>query len=294
MRNPLPRSPLLALALAAASGCGRGPMPLAAEPAAPAPPTAGAAFDPARSGSVAGRVTWAGAVPDVAQFRFPRMQANGRFAWVEYPNPNAPAIDRDTKAVAGVVVSLRGVEPSAARPWDHPPVRVELADSQIRVRQGDGAARRVGFVRRGDGVEMVSRESAFRSLRARGTSFFTLPFPDPDRPLTRVLDRPGRVTLSSPDRNHWAAADLFVSDHPYLTLTAADGTFRFDAVPAGPVEVVAWLANWAVAKEERDPESGFVFRTTYAPPMEAATPVTVETGRNRDLELRLFVGAFPK
>ena len=37
-----------------------------------------------------------------------------------------------------------------------------------------------------------------------------------------------------------------MSDHPYFTLTDADGRFTLDGVPGGKAEVVVWLSAGAL------------------------------------------------
>lgn len=256
--------------------------PPAAEPA----PVASTAFDPATCGRVAGRVTWNGTIPEVPPAMYGVATMGGSFETRPMVNPNAPRIDPQSKAVVGAVVFLRGIDVAKARPWDQPPAYVELRDYQIVVRQG-GAAGRVGFVKRGDAVEMTSAEGVFHILRGRGAAYFSLAFPDADRPLTRKFDQPGRVELTSGAGYYWANAHLFVDDHPYYALTDADGRFAFDRVPAGGVSVVAWHPHWHGAKQERDPETGLVTRQTYAAPLEVASPARVEAGRTANAELRL-------
>src|SRR5262249_39172772 len=141
-------------------------------------------------------------------------------------NPHAPAIDPATRAVKDAVVFLRGIDPRRSRPWDHPPVRVEMRDYLLVVRQG-AAEGRVGFVRRGDGVEMVSAQPAFHALQARGAAFFTLMFPDPGGPRTRRLGRAGVVELTSAAGHFWMRGHLFVDDHPYYARADAAGRFTF-------------------------------------------------------------------
>src|SRR5262249_61652176 len=103
-------------------------------------------------------------------------------------------------------------------------------------------------------------------------AFFSLAFPDPHQPLSRSFDTPGRVELSSGAGYYWASAHLFVADHPYYTLTDPDGRVTLAQVPAGSVDVVAWLPASPVARQARDPESGLITRQTYGPPAEAQTP----------------------
>lgn len=283
----MPRLPIL-LAIVTLAGCEFDPPMPAVGPQPQARPAV-STFDPAQSGAVTGRVTWAGPAPAAEDFLFGVPAGDGHFQTRMMRNPNRPAVAGDG-TVAGAVVFLRGVDPAAAKPWHLPPVRVELADRQIVVRQGDRAGR-VGFVRRGDQVEMASAEPVFHVLRGRGAAFFSLTFPDERGQLTRTFDRLGRVELSSGAGLYWANADLFVTDHPYYAVTGTDGRFAFEQVPAGPVEVVAWHPGWTPAGRDRDPESGLVTRMTYGPPVEAAGRATVTAGGSAAVGLTLDAAA---
>lgn len=267
------------------AGCGA-PSP-AANPAPDPPPQSATAFDANQCGAVTGRVTWDGLVPDAPSFQFGVAKAGGSFELKQITNPNRLTVDPATKGVAGAVVWLKGIDPARAKPWDWPAVEVAFRDMQIEVKQGNGAAGRVGFVRRGDAVTMQSAEPVFHVLRGRGATFFSLAFPDANKSLSRTFDKTGRVELSSGAGYYWANATLFIDDHPYFALTDREGAFRFEKVPAGPLTVVAWHPHWHAVKQERDPETGLVSRQTYAAPLEVSAPVTVEAGRGATADLRL-------
>lgn len=126
---------------------------------------------------------------------------------------------------------------------------------------------------------MQSREPVFHSLRGRGAAFFALPFPDPDQPLERSFDTFGRIELTSAAGFYWQAADLFVCDHPYYTVSDASGRFSFAQVPEGTYDLVAWHPNWVTSTFERNPETGLTARLIYAPPLESSRPVMVVPGR---------------
>jgi hypothetical protein len=265
--------------LLAATGCEPDEPPAPSSDPAPAAPPAASAFDKDACGTVEGKVTWAGPLPEVPEFIYGMPKGDGSFETRMMPNPNAPHIDPATKAVAGAVVHLRGINPARAKQWDLPPVRVELVDRQIVVKQGDETPRQAGFVRRGDAVVMRSADPIFHVLRARGAAYFSLAFPDPDKPLRRSFDKTGRVELSSGAGYYWAAADLFVDDHPYYTHTDRDGRFTFTRVPAGPVEVVVRIPGWASARQERDPETGQPTRMSYTPAVGRKASVSVTAGK---------------
>jgi hypothetical protein len=134
---------------------------------------------------------------------------------------------------------------------------------------------RTGFVHRGQSVEMASREPVFHILRASGSAFFSLTFPNPDRPRVRSLTEPGLVELSSGAGYYWMRAYLFVDDHPYYTRTDAQGYYQLSQVPPGRYQVVCWLPNWNVARHDRDPESTVISRLFFRPPVEREQHVEV-------------------
>ena len=258
------------------SGCGT-EVPIAAEPAKPQAESS--TFDPANCGTLAGRVLWSGEIPRTAPFIYGVPLTDGNFDIRTIPNPNQPGVNAKTQALAGAVVFLRSINPARARPWDLPPVRVEMMDRDIRIVQGE-AVRRIGFVRLGETVSMATVEPVFHVIRGRGAAFFSLAFPEPNQPSTRTLDTPGLVELTSGAGYYWANAHLFVAEHPYFAVTDSDGRFSFAQVPAGDVELVVWHPGWTVVKQERDPESGLITRLTYGPPLEVKHPFTVSPGKS--------------
>jgi hypothetical protein len=58
-------------------------------------------------------------------------------------------------------------------------------------------------------------------------------------PTERPFAAPGLVVVRDADHS-WPTAYLAVFDHPYFAITAPNGTFRIDGVPAGRYRVKAW------------------------------------------------------
>jgi hypothetical protein len=253
----------------------------------PAPAIPGTAFNATQVGRLQGKVVWTAAIPEPPGFLYgvPRDDGLG-FAFRMAENPNRPHIDATTKALADAVVFLRQLDAARGRPWDLPPVRVEMADGRITVVQGDRRSR-VGFVRRGDAISVSSAEPVYHVLRGRGAAFFSLTLPEPNSPIVRTLSNLGRVELSSGTGLYWASADLLVTDHPYYTLTDANGHFAFDQVPVGPVDVIVWLPGWTPTRQERDPDSTTITRQSYGPPLERCVSTNVAPGAVAEVTLRV-------
>jgi hypothetical protein len=283
--------PLLLLLVCLLAGCD--PAPVVPEPDPPAPPDeTGTLFEPATTGSIFGQVIWDGEVPDVPPYRVaPFMSTNPALNKpLVKPNPNAPAIDPDSHGIGSALVFLRGIDPRRGRPWDLPPVEVELKDLHLQVVQG-GPPGRFGIVRRGDNIRMVSRQPVLYSLHADGAAFFTLPFPDPDRPLTRRLPVRGVVELTDASF-YWMRSYLFIDEHPYYCPADARGNFTLPQVPAGDYQLVCWLPSWIERERHLDPDSYQPVRIYYAAPLEKIERVTIQTGMTTPVKFRVSAKDF--
>jgi hypothetical protein len=247
-------------------GCGevaaRLPEPLDAVPVV----AMGTAHDPSQCGKLEGSVEWTGEMPAV-----PMMTANTQAGPRLVPNPHAPAIDTKTKRMAGVVVFLRGVDPAKAKPWMRPnAVTVSASELGLQVEESG----RYGFVPHSGEIRVQSVDIN-HSVRGRGALSFAMPLPDANVVSSRTAARPGWIHLTSGSNIAWASAHLFVCEHPYYTVTDANGRFAFDAVPAGEYELVCWHPNWKIVGHDRNPETGLICRFHYAEPLERKGKVTV-------------------
>ena len=164
---------------------------------------------------------------------------------------------------------------------------------RLQIFQGDQPVD-TGFVRRGDEIGITSRDRPYHSLHADGADWFTFTLAEPDRPRTRRLDRAGLIELSSASGYYWMRGYLFVDDHPYYARSDAKGQFRLDRVPAGRYQVVCWLPNWNIDRQERDPESCLVNRVFLAKPLEQEKTVVVEPGVACTIDFTASAAAFPK
>ncbi len=275
---PACRSSALAVLLVAFAGCTDVPVPPA--PPAVLEPTAGAAFDPAKAGTIDGRVTWQGDLPAVPKLLVLPDSENpdpeGRRLY-KTPNPFRPLIDPASRGMRDVVVFLRTVEPERAGAWPHGRVVVEQVKRSLSVVQ-DGVRSRVGFVRRGDVMEAINRDAEYHSLRVRGAAFFSLPFVEKDRVTAKRLDTAGVVELTSGAGYFWMCAHLLVVEHPYYARTDAAGHFRLPQVTPGRYELVCWMPSWIVRQKYRDPESALTSRLIFAPLVEQTIAVEVHAG----------------
>src|SRR5262245_29090372 len=278
---------IAALVFGTLSGCSD----TAAENPPPKPNAAASTlFDPTTGGGISGQVVWQGDLPasEWLEMRTDPPVARGQ----RTPNPNQPQVDPASKGVGNAVVFLRGVDTRKTRPWDHPPVRIEMRDFTLHIHQGE-AVRPVGFVRAGDGVEFVSRDP-FHALEIRGAAFFSLRFVDANVTTQRTVTNRGLVDLTSAAGYYWMRAYLFVDEHPYYPHTDIEGRFHLKQVPPGEYQLVCWMANDRIARRERDPENGLVTRLVYGPPLEIERTVTIRTAQSTDVSFSIQREMFRK
>ena len=122
------------------------------------------------------------------------------------------------------------------------------------------------------------RENVTALLRAQGAVFFTLPFPESEKPLLRQLSKAGLVELSSAVGHFLARSWLLAAEHPYHACTDEEGGFTLTGVPDGSYEIVCWIPNWNIERFERDPELLNVSRVWLRPPCEKSMAVRVRRG----------------
>ena len=251
-------------------------------------PTAVPMSQPA-TGHVAGRVVWDGPVPRVEAIQAPNKPADytDRSPAVPRSNPHLPRIDATTNGLADAIVLLRGIDPARARTWDHPPVRVEIADGRMLVHQGDRTGM-TGLVRAGDSVEFVSREPGPHLIRARGVEFFSQPLSRPDVARSRAMTRPGFVELSSGSGYFWMRGHLLVAEHPHVAITDATGRFEMKDIPEGEFEVVARLPNWRESGHDLNADTGFRTATRFAEPLTRAARIAVRAGQRTEVPALAF------
>lgn len=283
----------LALFLVAFASCDELPFSApAAQEDAPQPEKS--EFDPGNTGTIAGTVTWAGALPTVPPFRAPAQplwNAN-RGPNAEWANPNRPAIDSTSRGLRDAVVFLRGIDPGRARPWSHSPVRVEVQDLRLSLRQGDQHTR-CGIVRRGEEISFASLTEDFEVLQVRGRRFFSVPLTRCNQVLTRKATETGLLEISSGAGHFWMRAYLFVTDHPYFARTDTRGRFSLTQVPTGDYELVCWHPDWRIAERELDGDTSLPCRMTYRPSLEKARRISVRSGETAQMSFVVEEDLFP-
>ena len=130
--------------------------------------------------------------------------------------------------LANVVVSVPGVKAGQ-------PAEVTFANEKCRF------VPRVGLMRPGGAVKMVSRDATLHTMHAAapdGRAFFNVSIPVQNVTLSRPVDKAGLVTLSC-STHTWMRGFVQVTEE-LSALSGADGRYRLEGVPAGKYQLKVW------------------------------------------------------
>jgi plastocyanin len=95
-------------------------------------------------------------------------------------------------------------------------------------------------------------------------SWFNQAQPKGAEPVTKELEDTSIIKFSC-DVHPWMRGFVVVTDHPYFAVSAEDGSFTIDKVPAGTYNVEAWHASYGMKKgtaevtDDKPAEVAFTF-----------------------------------
>ncbi len=140
-------------------------------------------------------------------------------------------ISAENGGIRNVVVSLTGV-PMAEQ--DRPaPSRLMLDNSSCRFDP------HVAVLTTGSILEAKNSDRFFHSVHVYGLFNINVGLGPGQSKVIRALSRPGRIVVRC-DVHGWMKAYLWVDDHPYHAVSAEDGSFRIENIPAGSYTLSAW------------------------------------------------------
>jgi hypothetical protein len=144
--------------------------------------------------------------------------------------------------VANTVVYIKSI--SSGKAFDLPPARRFLDQKHCRYEP------HVLLVPQSQMLQMQSSDPVLHTVHMDGAASYNLPFPFPNKVISRDMQTPGVVNLKCNGGHTWMNAELMVAPHPYYAVTDQTGKFELTNVPPGQYELVAWHEGWDVLRSE--------------------------------------------
>jgi hypothetical protein len=216
--------------------------------------------------------------------------------------------------IAGKVTFAGKYEPlKIAVVRDEETCHTEKESPRLRVGPGGGLADAVVYledIRKGKGIESIpagvldqkeceyvphvlihpidkelgvaSSDAILHNVHLKDTANNTAmnhPFPEATlKPVQKRFRRPGLLRAQCDAGHYWMSAYIFVVEHPYYAVTAADGSFSIPDVPPGTYKLVVWHNGYELKTIEKD-SSGKPIAYTWSSDVTQRKDVTVEAGK---------------
>jgi hypothetical protein len=192
-------------------------------------------------GTIRGTVKWSGQIPDL-----PSMAINKDPKICDPESHGTRDLERliigSQRGVANSVVFLKDI--TMGKAMDIPPQRQFLDQKRCRYEP------HILLVPTNGTLQMKSSDATLHTVHMDGAATFNLPFPFPDRVISREMTTAGLVNLKCNGGHTWMNAEMFVVSHPYYAVTDESGAFELTNVPPGEYEIVAWHEGWRIARQE--------------------------------------------
>jgi uncharacterized membrane protein/plastocyanin len=188
------------------------------------------AIDPASVGAIEGVVRFKGTVPPAKELNL--------YGGCDVGH-DGPVFDQRVKVKGDALADAFVVVTSGLEGWAIPPVPTVAAEVDQR---GCIYEPRIHGVRVGQDVVFINSDPMFHNVRtvSKANPSFNINMPAKDQRETKVFRRPERMIAANCDVHPWMVSHIGVVEHPWFSITDADGRFSLPGLPPGTYTVVVW------------------------------------------------------
>ena len=187
----------------------------------------------AEAASIHGHVALDGAAPERAVVMMSADPACGKM-WPK-GKPTEQVVVASDGSLANVIVFVTAGLPKKYTP---PPILHTTTIDQ----KGCAYVPHVAAVRVGEEVEFRNSDATVHNVNTRSAANVTFnePMPAQNQSMLKVFSQPEVAVKLKCDIHPWMSAWIAVFDHPFYSVTSADGRFALDGLPEGDYTIEAW------------------------------------------------------
>jgi Polysaccharide lyase family 4, domain II len=220
-------------------------------------------------GTIAGRVVFAGPIPELPPLTMTKDQdVCGTTA-----SPQVLLVSTENRGVKDTVVALDGITQGKAATASKPTLDNRSCTMIPRVQA----------VILGTEMTIQNSDPFLHTTRGRLPDFkqtFNVVFPKGTLAKEQKIRFPGVITVTCDTHAHMRAYILSF-EHPYFEVTNEDGRFHIDRVPPGSYTLKVWHEGWRIVAYDHDG------RPTYEAPYVMTAEVRVMAGETTNVEFQL-------
>lgn len=140
-------------------------------------------------------------------------------------------ISKKNRGIQNVIVALKDVPLSQG--YNPQPVSLSLDNRDCQFQP------HVAVLTTGSSIEAVNSDPIFHSVHLYGFYNRNQGLGPHQSRVVQTVNRPGFVIVKC-DVHGWMQAFIRVDDHPFHSISAEDGTFRIENIPAGTYTLEVW------------------------------------------------------